>query len=206
VNAESLAVTPAGVAYIITKSPGGHSVVYRLPPRPDRHSVQTLAPVARVRFSDPILYGRLATGAAISADGRWLIIRTYLAAYLWRLRGGDVAAALGGRRRVIPLPLELQGEGITFSGDQIYVDSEGRRTPVYVGRFPILRPPFPSPKPQPTTTSGAPAGAPSAAASTSGHATKPAARSNRDWLAAVAAIAVLGAAVEYRRRRSRPTR
>jgi hypothetical protein len=207
VNAESLAVTPAGVAYIVTKSPSGHSVVYRLPPRPDRHSVQTLVPVARVRFSDPILYGRLATGAAISADGRWLIIRTYLAAYLWPLRDGDVAAALAGRRRVVPVPLELQGEGITFSGDRIYLDSEGRHTPVYVGRFPILTPPPPSPGPQPTArTSAAPAGAPTAAASRSGHATKPPTRSNRDWLAAVAAIAVLGAAVEYRRRRSRPDR
>lgn len=213
-NAESLAVTPAGVGYVVTKSPSGRSVVYRLPRRPDRHRVRTLHPIARVRFRDPIVYGRLATGAAISADGRWLVIRTYLAAYLWPLQRGDVPAALAAHPREIALPLELQGEGIAFDGDRIWVDSEGRHGPVYVGRFPLLAPPTPPSTPQSTSPSTAASTPAAARASRPAGTASPAPRTrpvqqskrNADWLAAVAAIAVLGAAVEYRRRRSRPPR
>ena len=85
-------------------------------------------------------FGRLATGATISADGRWLAIRTYLAAYLWPLRDGDVAAALAHPGRDVHLPLELQGEGIAFGGDRIYIDSEGQHAPVYALRDPALVP------------------------------------------------------------------
>jgi hypothetical protein len=209
VNAESFAVTPTGVGYLVTKSVSGRSVVYQLPPRPDRHAVQQLTRVAPVRFTSPLSFGRLATGATISADGRWLAIRTYLAAYLWPLPGGGVAAALAHRGRDVHLPLELQGEGIAFGGDRIYIDSEGRHGPVYALRYPALapRPPSsssaPPPSAPPSATSGTTASPPIRAHSTAARGDS----SNRhpgwvgEWVVAIGAIAVLGAAVEYRRRR-----
>ncbi|HEY7009606.1 MAG TPA: hypothetical protein VH395_11740, partial [Jatrophihabitantaceae bacterium] len=97
-NAESLAVTPTGRAYVITKSPDGHSAVFVVPPRPDPNRVQTMRQVGTIRFRShgglvPASLQVLATGAAMSRDGRLLAVRTYTDAYVWRVPNGDVAAA-----------------------------------------------------------------------------------------------------------------
>ena len=104
-DAEALAVTPTGAAYVITKSLLGLSTVYRVPPRPDRRHVQSLERVGRIDLvphgiANPFgIAGELAvTGAAISPDGSVFAIRTYAEAYLWRLgsgrgRGGAARAA-----------------------------------------------------------------------------------------------------------------
>jgi len=203
VNAESFAVTPAGVGYIVTKVTSGRSAVYRLPAQPDPDHVQTLTRVARVRFPSTLAYGREATGAAISADGRWLAVRTYLDAYFWRLRGGNVPAALAARPTEVGLPLQLQGEGIALAPGRFYLDTEGRHSAVQVVPYAPLKPPPPpsSSEPDPsraTVTFSKPA--PSSPA--------PAVPGRGDgwvgkWVLAVLAIAALAAAVEYRRRGGR---
>jgi hypothetical protein len=98
----------------------------------------------------------------MSRDGSVLVVRTYVAAYLWHVRSGHVAAALRNRPRIVGLPLQRQGEGICIAGASMYLDSEGRDQPVW--RVPLpdqfrepisLVPPAvrrPSPRPSASAT------------------------------------------------------
>jgi hypothetical protein len=72
----------------------------------------------------------MATGAALSPDGTILVVRTYTDAFLWHVPGNDVARALRAEPVRIALPLQPQGEGIGFDGDQLVLDSEGRGSAV----------------------------------------------------------------------------
>ncbi|HEU5266275.1 MAG TPA: hypothetical protein VFU35_06225, partial [Jatrophihabitans sp.] len=76
VDAESLAVSPRGVGYVVTKSLLGASTVYRLPPRADQARVQQLTRVGAIEFTPtspggPVELARqvAATSAAFSPDG-----------------------------------------------------------------------------------------------------------------------------------------
>ena len=61
------------------------------------------------------LGSRLVTGAAASADGRVVALRSYTDAWLYRVPAdGDLVAALTGRPVRVPLPGEPQGEAIAF--------------------------------------------------------------------------------------------
>jgi len=138
VDVESLAVTPAGTAYLVTKSLVGRSVVYRLPARPDPTRVQTPARAGSITFTQtgtPNPFGVIgqltATGAAISPDGRLLVVRTYADAWVWRVGAGGVAAALRTAPTRIALPRQKQGEGVAVDGTRLLVDSEGSRSPVW---------------------------------------------------------------------------
>jgi hypothetical protein len=148
VNAESIAVSPQGRAYLVTKQLAGRSVVYSVPATPDAHRVQT---VRRIGSVDP----RAATGATISRDGRLLAIRTYFAAYLWRIVHGDVAGALRVAPVVVPLPLQRQGEGICIDGTRLVVDSEGRDQPVWSVPMPAALRPRHAGSPSPAASSRA---------------------------------------------------
>jgi hypothetical protein len=142
-DAESLAVAPGGAAYVLTKSVSGDSRVFAVPSRPDPSRVQQLRAIGSVHFGftgtpgGPNLFGqRAATGAALSRDGTMLVVRTYTDAYLWRVRGADVAAAIRSDPVHIALPAQRQGEGIAFDGPRLLIDSEGVGAAVYalVGR------------------------------------------------------------------------
>ena len=185
VNAESLAVTPSGTGYLVTKSLTG-SVVYRLPSSPDPDRVQTLVRVGTV----PALF---ATGAALSRDGSTLAVRTYTDAYVWSVRGNDVAAALRRTPTRLALPAQTQGEGIAIDGDRLLVDSEGVHTAVYAVPLPTA----------PRTR--APSGTPVPTVSAPALATGPDTGSGRRWLVAGAlgAALVVAAAASWRRWRAR---
>lgn len=157
-DAESLAVSPRGVPYVITKSLDGRSAVYSAPPTPDAATVRMLVRVGAIRFMftgtpgpfAPI--GQLtATGADLSRNGTRFVVRTYTDAYLWQVQDGDLAAALRTDPVHIALPAETQGEGVCFAGAYLLVDSEGVDSPVY--RVPVPRPPTP---PSPTVRSSHP--------------------------------------------------
>ena len=191
-NAESLAVTPAGRAYVITKSPDGRSGVFAVPPRPDADRVQTMRQVGSIRFQRngglvPATLQVLATGAAMSRDGRLLAVRTYTDAYVWRVADGDVAAALRTAPERVRIPLQPQGEGVCFDGAALVLDSEHPGSPVY--RVPLPNSPAPTTAPttQPSTTA-----APSPSRASSGSAA-PAPDSGVS--AAVVGLAVAGGVV-----------
>jgi hypothetical protein len=164
-DAESLAVTPEGGAYIVTKSLLGDSQVFSVPVRSDATRVQALKSVGRVRFGftgtpgGPNRFGQLtATGAALSKDGSVLAVRTYTDAYLWRVGHGGVAAAVHARPVRVALPAQPQGEGITFEGDRLLIDSEGVGSAGYAVALPaaITTPSSPSARPSAASTSVAP--------------------------------------------------
>ncbi|WP_375479414.1 hypothetical protein [uncultured Jatrophihabitans sp.] len=136
-NAESFAVTPDGVGYIVTKSVLGQSEVFRLPAKPDRRRVQTLQRVGAIPFNptgtdDPFgMPGELtATGAAFSRNGAVFAVRTYSDAYFWPVRDGDLADALKSAPKRVALPRQRQGEGIALDGDHVLLDSEGVGTSI----------------------------------------------------------------------------
>lgn len=154
VDAESLAVSPHGVPYLVTKALDGNSAVYAAPSSPDASRVRTLTRIATIRFTftgTPGPYapiGQLtATGAALSQDGTRFAVRTYTDAYLWQLHDGDLAAALHRRPLRIALPRQPQGEGICFAGAKLLIDSEGKDSVVY--RVPV---PVPAPAPRTSTS------------------------------------------------------
>jgi hypothetical protein len=59
----------------------------------------------------------LVTGAATSADGTVIALRTYTDAYLFPVPDGDVVKALSAKPVRVPLPNEPQGEAIAFQPD-----------------------------------------------------------------------------------------
>jgi hypothetical protein len=161
VDAESLAVAPDGTPFVVTKSLLGSSTVFAAPRQARAGMIQQLRKLGSIRFaltSTPgpfSLAGHLmATGADISRDGSLLTVRTYTDAYLWRLRGGDVAAGLRGTPVRVALPEQPQGEGIAIAGTRLLVDSEHAGSAVYAVPIPAtLRTSQPP-------TSAPPAGAP----------------------------------------------
>ena len=144
-DAEALAVAPGGAGYVVTKSLFGESAVYAVPVTADPTRVQSLRRVAAIRFSmtgtpgGPSAIGQLtATGAAISADGRVLAVRTYTDAYLWPVSSGDISTALHGSPVRLALPEQRQGEGVAVQGSTLLVDSEGVGSAVYAVPTPAL--------------------------------------------------------------------
>lgn len=169
VDAEGLAVAPGGATYVVTKSVLGVSLVYAVPATASANQVQTLRAAGRIEFratgtpGGPNVFGQLtATGAALSSDGGTLVVRTYTDAYLWSVTRGDVTAALARAPVRVALPAQPQGEGITFSGTGLLVDSEGADSTVYAvprpaPSTPASAPPSASASPTPSpTTSGPP--------------------------------------------------
>jgi hypothetical protein len=203
VDAESVAVTPGGRAYVVTKVASGDSTVYEVPARPDATRVQTMRRIGTIRLHShgglvPATLQRLATGAAISADGSMFVVRTYTDAYLWRVSGGDLAAALRHRPRRVPLPLQQQGEGVCIAGHWLVLDSEGRGTAIVRVRLPGGRTPPASAAPPSAPSRRVPTVAPTAPPQAGGGGANPA-----GYLAIAAAAAVLVAAtgIGLRRRR-----
>ncbi len=192
-DAESLAVTPRGVPYVVTKSLSGASEVFAASPRPGK---QRLRKVGTIQFGltgtpgpfAPI--GQLAaTGADISRDGKQLVVRTYTDAYLWAITDGDVAVALRSNPRRISLPEQPQGEGICFDGPRLLIDSEHVGSAVYALPLPQPARPPSSPRLGPSVTAPATA--------------EPSSRPNRWWVGGAAAGLVLAIAVSgvlHRRR------
>lgn len=134
-DAESLLLPPDGTPYLVTKEVLGASGVYRPAAALADGGTVGLLKVATVSFGltgtpgGPV--GRagqlMATGGAVSADGRLLALRTYTDAYVWPLTGSDVAGALAGKPTRIALPEAPQGEAIAFFPDNrhLVVGSEG---------------------------------------------------------------------------------
>lgn len=137
-DAETLLVIPtSGEICVVTKSGDGQSGVYRFPQPLARDRLVTLEKVATVSFGMTInLPGRLgrferlqrmATGGAISPDGRKIAIQTYTEVYEWALRPDEtVPAALARKPSRTPL-LIGQSEGLCYAPDGgVYLTTEGR--------------------------------------------------------------------------------
>ncbi|MCW2494991.1 hypothetical protein [Jatrophihabitans sp.] len=153
-DAESLAVSPEGVPYLVTKSFTGASEVFSAPSTPGAATLRRVGSIQFQLTGTPGPFAPLgeltATGAALSPDGSRLVVRTYTDAYVWPVRHGDVAAALRTAPQRIPLPEQPQGEGVCFDGNHLLVDSEGAGSAVY--SVPIPETPRPSETARAATT------------------------------------------------------
>ncbi len=186
-DAEALLVDPGdGRVYVVSKRVGG-GAVYRAPRRLRTDRVNELTRVARAPS--------VVTDGAFSADGR-VALRGYLSA--------SIGSAFDQLDETVPLPLQRQGESLTWTldGSAILVGSEGGRSAVW--RVPVPEEAVAAgadvsePAAPQATPSARPSGEPSSAATTSSSGQSP-------WLVALLGIALGGGLglVVSRRRRSR---
>jgi hypothetical protein len=134
-DAEALLVDPKnGRPYVITKTMSSSGGVYRfpLPLRPKEKVTLEKVPGKAV---DQISNLLMVTGAAVSPDGRRVVIRTYFGAYeLSRASsGGNFETIFKSELTTIKLPLLRQGEAIGYSldGRSIVTTSEKIPAPIF---------------------------------------------------------------------------
>jgi hypothetical protein len=138
-DAEALLVDPTGRPVIVTKEIGSAGV-YRPAEPPDGSGPTALELVGRLSLpaSDtgggPVgsIGSRVVTGAAASADGRVVALRSYTDAWLYPAPDGDPAMALTENPAPVrvPLPDEPQGEAIAFTADGSLVSGSETRNGV----------------------------------------------------------------------------
>jgi hypothetical protein len=135
-DAEALFVLN-GVIHVVTKGESGPIALYRAPSSAGAGTEATLERVRELSASKVNRPLRI-TGADASADGRWVVMRTLEAAYIYP------AAELAGSGAVNPRRVDLkgldeaQGEGIAFAPDgSLVVTSEGgkKKSPATVARL-----------------------------------------------------------------------
>jgi len=165
-DAETVIVDPeTGRPVVVTKDvAGGLSRVYRLP----AEGSGVLEPLAQldVRALDG---GGLArpswsvTGGATSPDRRRIVLRSYLAAWIWWVAPGETLAAVLARApETLNPPIDRQPEAVSFTRDgrALWLTSEGAASPLH--RLPLgSTPPGPGPTVRPPPAGGtvpAPAG------------------------------------------------
>jgi hypothetical protein len=115
-DAEAMAIGPDRSLLIITKDRWSPPVMFRAPIDSGPGPV-TMQRVGELPIAVSMTRGRLVTGAAISPDGRWLAVRTYISLHFFRLGGAQPEALTD--RNGIPIPvIESQGEAISFDGNE----------------------------------------------------------------------------------------
>jgi hypothetical protein len=135
-DSETLMADPeTGDLLLVTKTTSGTSGVYLARAPLLAGSRRTLELVASLRTElDAGRGSERTTAGDISADGRWILIKTYTHAYLWhRPTGTSIARALGAPPCEVPLAREPQGEAIGFAADGLgyFTVSEGEAQPIY---------------------------------------------------------------------------
>lgn len=124
-DAEALLVDRNGRPVVIVKDFGTGAAVYRPATAPvgagptPMERVGSVALPSSATLGGPVgsIGSRLVTGAAMSADGSVVALRTYTDAWLFPAPDGDPVEALTGEPVQVPLPDEPQGEAIAFEPD-----------------------------------------------------------------------------------------
>ncbi len=125
-NAESLMIHPrTGDFYIVTKANTKPSQVFKLA-HPGKSGSYMLAQIGTIDLPDSFRYARLITAGDISPDAKHMMIRTYMAAWEYDVRG-SFDDWMKNAPRKIETNFELQGEGICYSrdGKSLLTTSEG---------------------------------------------------------------------------------
>lgn len=122
-NAEAMFVHPTtGQVFIITKDANG-SQLYALPAPLAAGPDATASLLGDVTVKDLL---KLVTGASMAPDASGVLMRTYSSVWYFRLGAGKTPAqALAGEPCALPIPMEMQGESITFGGDGYRTVGEG---------------------------------------------------------------------------------
>lgn len=134
-NAEVLiADGRSGELYIVTKDEASRTEVYRVPDGGRPGQPMTLEKVAVLP-----LRASLTAGDA-SFDASRIILRDYDTAFEYACPpGGALVEAFRAIPQMLPLPLQLQGEGLAMGpADEVYTCSEGEDTPIYRARCSVV--------------------------------------------------------------------
>jgi len=116
VDAESFFVDPrTGDSFILTKTPTGRSIAFRIPAGAWSQPSTEAQQVATIDLGAL----SLVTAGSISPDGSLIALRTYLDVWLWERRARAPAAA------------EPQGEALGFDGTGYLTISEGVGAVIY---------------------------------------------------------------------------
>ncbi|WP_285474884.1 hypothetical protein [Actinoplanes sp. NBRC 101535] len=210
-DAEAMIALPDGTPVVITKD-AGRAGLYR----PDgKLSATRSTPMRHVGDFDvpgtttanPYSFvGRLVvTGAATSADGRRVVIRTYADAFEFDVPDGDpIRAITSDTPREIPLPDEPQGESVAYSpdGESLLTISESQEgAPSDLLAYPLPASDSASPSPSAGVAAASPtAGKAAPQATTATSTTGVPAGALVAGGVLLAAAALLGTAVSRRRR------
>ena len=138
-DAEALLVSPrTGQMVVVTKGSTSKPRIYAAEGRPAATTAPAPADVRRLvsggELNAPESGGTFEaiTGGAVSPDGRVIVLRTYLDAYIYTVPGDDLVAALRSTPRQIHLPVQPQGESVAFAADgqSILLSTEGAGTAI----------------------------------------------------------------------------
>jgi len=125
-DAEALLVTPDGNLLIVTKGDTGAIALYRFPRELRPGATHQLERVGKSRGRDKPGAKQRITDGSVSADGRWVVLRT--GDQLTFHRAAELLAGDWTESRTIDLTSvgEAQGEGVAFGADgTIYLAGEG---------------------------------------------------------------------------------
>lgn len=141
-NAETMMINPrTNRLYIASKLFGGK--IYEAPAKLRTGGFNVMRKVGDAPA--------IATDGAFSPDGRTCVIRTYFGARLYSVGAGGRP---GTTLKSIDLPLQKQGESVTYTADgrSLLVGSEGTDQPVY--QVPLPEAALPSPSPSASAAPG----------------------------------------------------
>lgn len=128
-NCEALFVTKEGSLWFITKSPVGDSKVYTI--QKPAVGKRKMNYVGVIKIDTRGFGGKLVTGAAISPDQKFIILRTYSGALEFTVPK-NFADWKQDTPRQIKLAIEKQGESICYSRDGKSLITSSEYTPCKV--------------------------------------------------------------------------
>ena len=140
-DAETLLVHPkSGAIYLVTKEETGDAGVYRFPPIKKTDPAlkrYMLEKIGMLAFNEKGQYPfpNRVIGGDVAPDGRRVVLRTYYAAYEWRLPDGEPLwdRIWATTPVMIPLPAASQGAGgICYAPDGLSLLSSSRAAPATV--------------------------------------------------------------------------
>lgn len=132
-DAEALFVDPqTGRPYLVTKKMNPPCAVYRFPLPLQPGKVVTLEKVMG-KATKEIAQLALVTGATASPDGKRVTIRTYFTALELSRTGGNFESLFNAVPQTVKIPLEQQGEAISYTADgkALVTTSEKLPAPLY---------------------------------------------------------------------------
>lgn len=131
-DAEALAISDSTIL-IVTKDRFGPAVLLRA--SSTGPVAQVLQPVTMLAMESSFWRGRVATGAALSNDGKLLALRTYVSLHFFAVKE-NFRAITGPNGTTLPI-IESQGEGVCFDhlGRIILTSEEGARHHAILSRI-----------------------------------------------------------------------